>query len=91
MKSVLIVNENKLQRKAVGHLFLKLHCTVFEASNGDEAKHVITANNIDLALIDLQKSSLDGFTLHRWISNKNIHRDIPIIISSSEEQTSFAF
>ena len=91
MKSILIVNENQLYRKAVSQVYLKLFCKVYEASTGLEAQSIIAQNHIDLALLDLSKRTVDGFALYRWIENENKSRDVPIIVSSSEKNHSFAF
>ena len=85
MKSVLIVNESKIYRRAVAQVFEKLCCIVHEADSGSTGRQILSEHSIDLALIDETSITLDGLALKKWIHQVNKTREVPIVISSSQQ------
>ena len=91
MKSVLIVNESKIYRRAIAQVFEKLCCIVHEADSGSQGRQILSKHSIDLALIDENSVTIDGLALKKWIHTLNQERDIPIIISSSNQTNNSLF
>ncbi len=83
MKKVLIVDDDKVTRTLLARLF-KPHAENFEvvtANNGKEAIDVVSGNNIDLVLTDLQMPEMDGFEFLAYMSDT--HSKIPVFVITS--------
>ncbi len=65
IKTVLVVDDNRLPRM-MEHSILGEHfpeMTVLDAGSGEEALEVARANQIDLALLDINMPGMDGMEL----------------------------
>src|ERR1700684_1156138 len=69
---VLLVEGDITVRHPLAEYLRECGFTVFEASNGDEAKLAMTAPNlqIEVVLADMMTEG-SGFTLQRWIKENN--------------------
>ena len=87
MKRVLVVDDSRSARmifvrclKIVGFE----EAEFFEAGDGQEALEVLRAcGPVDLALIDLNMPTMDGFTLLRCLSQARGAGAFPVIVASS--------
>jgi DNA-binding NtrC family response regulator len=69
---VLLVEDDIVVRHALAEYLRECGFTVFEASNGDEAKHALTTPDlqIEVVLADMNTEG-SGFVLQRWIQEHN--------------------
>jgi len=76
--SILVVDDNAVNRKVASLMLQKLGCTYVLASGGSEALDLLPKHTFDACLMDCQMLGMDGFlpkpivlqslrdTLHRW-------------------------
>jgi len=57
---------------------------IYEASNGQEALKVLEGNWIDLALVDINMSVMDGEEMIKRLRQNPATADLPVIIVSTE-------
>lgn len=60
--TVLVTDDNVVNRKVANKLLQKLGCEVVEAADGLEALHSISTGKIDIVLMDVQMPNMDGLT-----------------------------
>lgn len=60
--TVLVTDDNVVNRKVANKLLQKLGCEVIEAADGLEALHSISSGKIDVVLMDVQMPNMDGLT-----------------------------
>jgi len=82
-KSVLIVDDEKLNRKILFFTLKKYNYNILEAENGLVAKKITEDQAIDLIILDLTMPIMDGFEFLNWIKNTKEYKNIPIIVSSA--------
>ena len=75
-KKVLIVEDDQFFREAIRDL-LKKKFIVFEAPNGKSAKEILTLQELDLVISDIQMPGLTGLELLEWSKE---HKPVPFII-----------
>ena len=83
MTLVLIVEDDPAQARSLARAFGKLRpdLTVLTATNGLEAKRIMSERPVDLVLTDLQMPEMDGFELVLWaVSNCP---DVPVFTMSA--------
>jgi len=87
---VLIAEDSPTLRKILTDIFQKEGITVFEAPDGKEAFEIIKTNlkDIDLILSDFMMPKLNGIELCKKIRVDLNHKGVPIILMSSEAQSS---
>jgi two-component system chemotaxis response regulator CheY len=84
---VLIADDSRVMRKLIlkslkDNGFSVDFCV--EAENGEDAWTKIQANPIDLAILDIHMPFLNGEALLTRVRADPAHRDLPIVIVSSE-------
>lgn len=60
--TVLVTDDNVVNRKVANKLLQKLGCEVIEAADGLEALDVVSRSKIDVVLMDVQMPNMDGLT-----------------------------
>jgi CheY-like chemotaxis protein/anti-sigma regulatory factor (Ser/Thr protein kinase) len=81
MATVLVVDDNPMDRHLAGGLVEKAGLTVQYAGNGNEALEVIAHGGIDIVLTDLLMPEMDGLELVKEIRERN--RLIPVILMTA--------
>ena len=86
MNSILIVDDDKRQRKQI-HWALKDYYEFFEAANRSETLQIINENPVDLVLLDLrlppkENTPEEGMKLLREI--KRVHSEISVVVISAD-------
>jgi sigma-B regulation protein RsbU (phosphoserine phosphatase) len=83
--SVLVVDDQAIQRTIVKRTLARLGHTVFEAESGDAALQVIDAHAIDLVISDWMMDGMDGLGLCRRLRQRQGRRYIYFILMSSRD------
>ena len=78
--NILIVDDEKLLRDVVKEYCLNDNYNVYEAENGLEALQVLEKENIDLIVLDIMMSKMDGYTFFKQMKEKE---NIPTIVLSA--------
>ncbi len=81
-KCVLIVDDDALLCEVLAELFSNLGYETVTAANGEAACDFIARKNLILAVVDLGMPKLDGFGLLRHIRQHPRTVDLPVIIST---------
>lgn len=75
--SVLIVDDNKINRMVTKKILAEKHAEAFEATSGEEALKMIAKCNFDLVLMDINMPGINGFDTTKEI--RNMGKSMPII------------
>jgi len=83
---ILIVDDSKLARMVMVSAFRRIRpeWELVEASNADEALKAISANSVDIALVDFNMPGVDGLELVSRI--RGIHPTMPVAVVSANVQ-----
>ena len=65
--SILVVDDNAVNRKVAVGLFEKLGCQVYVAETGDQALNLIQEHHVDMVMMDWELPGMDGFETARAI------------------------
>jgi CheY-like chemotaxis protein len=83
-ETVLVVEDDFIQRRQIVRALLEEgYCTV-EASEGLEAIRILFEQRIDLVLTDIKMPCLDGISLLKYI--KIFYSGIPVVIATAYPQ-----
>jgi len=87
-KSVILIVDDQPQNIELLETYLiPQGYKIVSAANGEEALEKLSANQIDLILLDVQMPGIDGFEVIRRIRQDNIHRLLPIILVTALRET----
>ncbi|SBS25195.1 Autoinducer 2 sensor kinase/phosphatase LuxQ [Marinomonas spartinae] len=78
-KTLLLVDDNTLNRQIVVSFLEELDVGIDIATNGEEALQMLNPDRHQLLLMDLQMPVMDGFTATRHIRHRYPDLDLPII------------
>lgn len=81
--SVLVVDDNVVNRKVAEKMLLSLGCVPVTADSGLAALEQHSAQNFDLVLMDCQMPDMDGFETTRRIRASDRNPRVPIIALSA--------
>jgi two-component system sensor histidine kinase/response regulator len=79
---VLVVDDNKMNILIAGRFLNKWNITIHEASNGLVATEMVSSNDYDLIIMDLQMPVMDGFEATKQI--KISHPNMPVIALTAD-------
>jgi CheY-like chemotaxis protein len=83
---VLIVDDDRDFREALAEILREDGCHVVEASNGEEAIHVLDSLTPELILVDLIMPILNGWSLFALIEARPELKDVPVAFMSGAPQ-----
>ena len=84
MAKILIADDEQLIRKLIGDCLKKEGHEILEAENGEIALKLFEANkDLELALLDIMMSEVDGWEVCRKIREKS---DMPVMLVSARSQ-----
>ena len=86
MKTVMVVDDSRIMRNIVKNTFdlLKMPVHYLEAEDGEKAYGLLSANSINLILLDWNMPNLSGIDFLKKIKAMDEYRDIPVIMVTSE-------
>ncbi|MEN6326591.1 MAG: PAS domain S-box protein [Syntrophomonas sp.] len=84
---VLIVEDNALTQKIVGQMLSNYGFEVSYASNGLECLKVLSENQIDMVLMDMQMPLMDGYETTRFIRDDSELKNLPVIAMTAHAMT----
>jgi PAS domain S-box-containing protein len=76
-KTILITDDNEMNRLVASTILENYGATIIEAANGEEALSALDKNKTDLVLMDIQMPVLNGFDTARIIRKKG--NKVPVI------------
>src|SRR5437764_9035503 len=84
--SLLVVDDNELNRDMLTRRLERLGYDVSSAENGMEALKLLRAGPFDLLLLDIIMPVMDGFEVLEQLKAEPRLRDIPVIVLSASDQ-----
>src|SRR5436190_11063333 len=84
--SLLIVDDNELNRDMLTRRLERLGYKVSCAENGSEALKLLRRDAFDLLLLDIIMPVMDGFEVLEQLKAEPLLRDIPVIVLSASDQ-----
>jgi len=85
LKKLLIVEDNKLQNKAITELVGNNDVKSFSVFAGEEAYSLLKKENFDCIIIDLGLPDMSGFELMEKIKKDNKLNKIPVIVYTGKD------
>ncbi len=83
MNSVLLCDDELMNRKVASKILNKEGFNVIEAQNGKEAIEILNTQRVDLILMDLMMPVMDGYEATSIIKNDERFSTIPLIVISA--------
>jgi CheY-like chemotaxis protein len=87
MATILIVEDNELNRDMLYRRLVRMGLAVITASDGEQAVQTVKANRPDLVLMDLDLPVLDGWTATKLIKQDRDLKHIPVIALTAHAMT----
>jgi two-component system chemotaxis response regulator CheY len=88
-KRILVVDDSESIRVLVSTILETAGFEVERAVDGKDALHVLEGNTFNLIITDLNMPMMDGISLIREVRITQHHNRVPIIMLTTESQTSF--
>ena len=83
--TILLVDDNDINRRIARHFLEPLNVEVVEAENGKEALHLIQTQELDLVLLDIRMPVMDGpATMAELTKSEEPWADIPVIALTAD-------
>ena len=86
MADILVVDDSKMQAKALAAMLKRLGHNTFIANDGETAAEVALNELPDLILMDVVMPGMNGFQATRQIAKHPTTEHIPIILISGKSQ-----
>ena len=86
-QSILIVDDNEINRMLLSKMLEKKGFRLFEAANGKEALKIALGKLPDLILLDIMMPEIDGYEVCQYLRERKETTDIPIIFLSAKSET----
>jgi adenylate cyclase len=84
--SLLVVDDNELNRDMLTRRLERLGYNVSCAENGIEALKLLRTESFDLLLLDIVMPLMDGFEVLEQLKAEPLLRDIPVIVLSASDE-----
>lgn len=84
--SVLVVDDNQMNRDVLTRHLKRQGYAVAEAANGRQALEMVSKHSFDLVLLDIMMPEVDGYQVLRRLKSHDSWRDIPVIMISALDE-----
>jgi adenylate cyclase len=84
--TLLVVDDNRVNRLLLGRALEQLGHTVTFAQNGREALASLRQRAVDLVLLDIEMPEMDGYQVLAALAADPHFREIPVVMMSSVEE-----
>ena len=84
--SLLVVDDNRVNRLLLGRALEQLGHTVAIAENGRQALEALGQRSVDLVLLDIEMPEMDGYQTLAALAADPRLRDVPVVMMSSVEE-----
>ena len=84
---ILLVDDQSQNLELLEAFLVPQGYVIITASSGEEAMGKISANQVDLVLLDVRMAGIDGFEVTRRIRQDAVHQLIPIILVTALHET----
>ena len=85
--NILLIDDEKLVRKAVGLRLKRLDYNVFDAESGSEGLDMITEHSIDMVVSDIMMPEMDGIQVLKEIKVMNPHMPVVMLTGATDIET----
>jgi two-component system chemotaxis response regulator CheY len=85
-RNVLIVDDSEFTRNYHSYILREANFDVVTAIDGADALEKLYSRNFDLVLTDINMANMDGYEFIRRVRSSGDHKDLPIIIISTESE-----
>lgn len=82
--TVLLVEDEAINRKILSRILIRFVSQVWEAENGVEALERVEDLSPDVVITDLSMPKMDGLTLIRELRSRG--RDLPVVVLSAHNE-----
>ena len=82
-KKVLIVDDVESNRMLLWEILIETECTLFEASDGQEALRIMEEEKPDLVFLDIRMPVMDGYEMARQARERDALKNIPLIVMTA--------
>jgi len=86
--SILIADDNEMNRDMLSKRLEKQGYTVSTASDGAEAVEMMAVEDFDLLLLDIMMPKLDGYGVLKYMREDNKLKKLPVIVLTAENEAS---
>lgn len=86
-KQVLVIDDESVTRRVVTFALKAIQIEVIDAEDGTQALELAQANQLDLAIIDINLPDMDGFAVLKQLKQMPHLVDIPMIIFTARNHT----
>jgi two-component system chemotaxis response regulator CheY len=88
MKTVMVVDDSRAVRESLKFFLKEEGYSVLEGQNGQEGLDVLSENDADLILTDVNMPVMDGLTMISEVRKTEKHKFTPILVLTTESQQS---
>jgi len=87
-KKILIVDDSPVARQLHAFIVKSAGFDIVESENGSDAYEKILSDSFDMIITDINMPKMDGFALCEQIRKNEQYQNTPIIIVSTESESS---
>jgi adenylate cyclase len=84
--SILVVDDNEINRDLLSRYLARLGHTVQAAADGRQALEMIDSGAFDLVLLDIMMPELNGYQVLQHLKDSSNWRDLPVIMISALDE-----
>ncbi len=85
MEKILVIEDDFMFCKLLTNFLNKNGYNAAQAASGDEAKKLLGANEIDLAVIDYRLPDMTGIDVMKWIKEKKLRTKVILMSRLNDE------
>jgi len=84
---ILVVDDSATARRAMSRSLEQLgHCRVLLAGSGEEALETLSANSVDLVILDIEMPGMNGLAVLWMMKRDPLLKEIPVIVLSGDQE-----